>query len=369
MRADRYNIRIRGKGNKAAFLTKLLEKGIKIKALSVDTDSITFQTNRQGLQMIRQWRRPFRLKVAIEPLRENNHPLRIFRSFRFVIAFLIPYGCSLFLWNVQIDSQQPELVEKVEAVLQQEQIQPYTLLSLLPDEGEIRRELMLAIPDLAWVRFSRVGSSLIITPLESPRTYSIKKDAEPPSDLVAKTSGIITRFELKKGERVARVHQTVKKGETLATGILEQGSKKVVVGAEGEVFAQYWLEYQFTLPKKITYQIQDEEEIHFSIRLPWVQSPYQSEQMTYRLETKWPFIEALRTIKERKGTLELREGMEESFILPFIRNRLLEEPYSKKMIIEEKILHVTYDNDTVSGTILFLINDNIAVKRPIVQGD
>jgi similar to stage IV sporulation protein len=28
-------------------------------------------------------------------------------------------------------------------------------------------------------------------------------------------------------------------------------------------------------------------------------------------------------------------------------------------------LHVSFDNDKVKGTILFLINDNIAMKRPI----
>lgn len=369
MRNDKYKVQIRGKGNKVAFLTKLIEKGIKVKGLSVEQSSITFQTDRKGLQFIRRWRRSFQLKVTIERLYESHHPMRILSSWRFVISCLIPYTCSLFLWNLQIDSNHPELIEKVEAVLNEQQIQPYRLLTTLPDEGELRREMMLAIPDLAWVRFARTGGSLVITPMESPQTNQLKQEMKAPSDLVAKTSGVITRFELKRGERVARVHQTVKKGDLLATGILEQGSKKVVVGAEGEVFAQYWMEYKFTLPKVVQYKRYGEEELHFSLRIPWLIKANETNYTTYPVETKWPFVEAYRTIEERIGTLELREGMEETIILPLIRNRLLEEPYSKKVIKEEKILHVTYDNDKVSGTILFLINDNIAVKRPIVQGD
>ena len=39
------------------------------------------------------------------------------------------------------------------------------------------------------------------------------------------------------------------------------------------------------------------------------------------------------------------------------------------IIKDDKILHVTFDNDKVNGTILFLVNDNIAIKRPISQGD
>ena len=43
----------------------------------------------------------------------------------------------------------------------------------------------------------------------------------------------------------------------------------------------------------------------------------------------------------------------------------MSESFSKAIIKDEKVLHVTFDNDKVNGTILFLVNDNIAVKRPI----
>ena len=70
-------------------------------------------------------------------------------------------------------------------------------------------------------------------------------------------------------------------------------------------------------------------------------------------------------MEEKAGQLELIEGMEETVIIPLLKNKLLSESLSKAIIKDEKILHVTFDNDKVNGTILFLINDNIAVKRPI----
>ena len=41
----------------------------------------------------------------------------------------------------------------------------------------------------------------------------------------------------------------------LATGILEQGDKTTVVGADGAVYADYWVEYSFSLPKTIDYPV------------------------------------------------------------------------------------------------------------------
>ena len=43
--------------------------------------------------------------------------------------------------------------------------------------------------------------------------------------------------------------KTVKKGDVLATGILEQGDKTTIVGADGAVYADYWVEYSFKSSK------------------------------------------------------------------------------------------------------------------------
>ena len=54
----------------------------------------------------------------------------------------------------------PEVVERIEKKLEKDSIVLFRPLALIPDEGEIRRELMLDDPSLSWVRFRRVGTSL-----------------------------------------------------------------------------------------------------------------------------------------------------------------------------------------------------------------
>ncbi|WP_318615070.1 sporulation protein YqfD [Sporosarcina sp. YIM B06819] len=357
----RYDIKVSGDGDLAGFLTKLVALKVKVLSLSVVDGVARFRTDRHGLKVIRSNRRRYRLKVNMSVAGIESGAKGIFTSNFFVIACIIPFVASLFLWTVEVESDRPEVVERIDGKLEKASIVPLRPLALIPDEGEIRRALMLDDPALSWVRFSRVGTTLTVIPMLSPLATQEEEVAGPPSDLIARTGGVITHFELKKGERVSHVHQTVKKGDVLATGVLVQGDKTTVVGADGAVYADYWVEYSFSLPKVIGYRLQGEETVEFSFNLPW-----QSQ------EEKWTpksFIQTERHVQEETGQLELMEGMEETVLIPLLKNKLLSESLSKAIIQDEKVLHVSFDNDKVNGTILFLINDNIAVKRPISQGE
>ncbi|WP_172794006.1 sporulation protein YqfD [Sporosarcina sp. HYO08] len=364
----RYEVKVWGKGDLSAFLTTLVSNKTKILSLAVDDGKASFRTDRSGLRNVRKFRRRYRLKVAISLLDKGLGPNWFFASPRFLIACLLPLVGSFFLWKVEVDTDRPEVAERIETKLQSSSIVPLKLLSTLPDEGEIRQMLMLEDPTLSWVRFRRVGTSLTVIPMLSPPANQNIAKKGPPSDLVARTGGVITRFELKSGERVGYVHQTVKKGDVLATGVLKQGDKTTIVGADGAVFADYWVEYSFSIPKLIDYRQQGEEIIHYSFQLPWKKEAG-TENAEGETDGFWPLVKKERYIKEVGGSLELKKGMEKTVIIPLLKNKLLSEPSSKSIIKDEKILHVTFGSDKVSGTILFLMNDNIAVKRPISQGD
>lgn len=357
----RYDIRVAGDGDLAGFLSKLASTGARVLSLSVVDGVARFRTDRQGLAIIRRNRRRYRVKVKMSIAGAESGAKGIFNSNFFLMACIIPFVASLFLWTVEVESDRPEVVERINQKLEKSSIVPLKLLATIPDEGEIRRELMLDEPSLSWVRFRRVGTTLTVIPMLSPVTTDETVEEGPPSDLIARTGGVITRFELIRGERASRLHQTVKKGDLLATGVLVQGDKTTVVGADGAVYADYWVEYSFSLPKIIDYRLQGEETVEFTINFPWEKQ-----------KEKWSpksFIQTERHVSSQVGQMELKEGMEETILIPLLKNKLLSESLSKAVIQDEKILHVSFDNDKVSGTLLFLINDNIAVKRPISQGE
>ena len=150
-----------------------------------------------------------------------------------------------------------------------------------------------------------------------PHQMTLLKRKDPRLDLVARTGGVITRFELEKGERVGHVHQTVKKGDVLATGILEQGDKTTVVGADGAVYADYWVEYSFTLPKTINFQLQGEENVNFSFH-----PPMEAARAKNRMVLLGILSQTERHMEEKAGQFELTEGMEETVIIPLLKNKL-----------------------------------------------
>ena len=82
------------------------------------------------------------------------------------------------------------------------------------------------------------------------------------------------------------------------------------------------------------------------------------------------FVTVERHVGEVKEKLGVEEGMEQTILIPLVKTESFYRNDAASLIIkDDKILHVTFDNDKVNGTILFLVNDNIAIKRPISQGD
>lgn len=353
-----YEVHLFGNGELAKCLTKLKSVGTKITALTVSEKGASFQTNRKGLKQIRKYRRRYGLKVTVETSSKDLGLMALFKANRFLILLLIPFVGSFFLWTIQIESDIPEVAERIGEKLDSASIVPLRPLMLIPSEDEIRRLLMADDPSLSWVRFKRSGASLTVIPMLSPPSDNTLEEKGPPSDLVARTGGVLTRFALTRGERIGFIHSTVKKGDILATGVLEQGEKKAIVGAEGAVFADYWVEYEFNLPKIIEYTVQGEETVAFKFKRPWKRAEDDTSPI-------WHIVTTNRQLTEETRQLELTEGMEDIVILPLIKRKLLAEQGPEATIKEDKILHVTFDNDNVKGTILFLVNDNIAVKRPI----
>lgn len=362
MGRNRYEIRITRSEQVARFLTKLKTVGARVEGLVMYEDGASFLTDRKGLKLARKYRRRYRLKFKVVSMIEDRGLEMIMGSYRFMILLAIPFIFSFFLWSVTVESNMPEVNERIEKKLEKASITPFRLLSMVPGEAEIRRNLMQDEPSLSWVHFNRSGSTLTVIPMLSPSLENEALTTEKPADLVARTGGVITSFALTKGERVARLHATVKKGDLLATGTLEQGEDEVVVGAEGAVFADYWIEYRFELPRVVHYKVQGTEEIVFSFQRPWKGKNLFNKE-------NWNIIETERTIQEADAAFKIEEGMEESVIIPLLKTKLLAEIGPEATIKEEKVLHVTFDDDKVKGTILFFLNDNIAIKRPIIQGD
>lgn len=354
----KFRVHVKKHANISPFLTKLASSRVPVKELYVDGDSAYFVTSKLGVKAARKFRKQYGLKIRVQYADEHSIIRYLFHSPFFLLSCLVPFVASFFLWQVEVDSSSPEVADRMTKKLDQAKIVEYMPLPLLPSEGELRQLLMTDEPTLSWIRFEQTGAKLTVFPMEAPKTQPPPQKDEKPAHLVAKTNGVITHFALKSGERVSRVHQTVQKGDVLASGIVERGEEQRVVGAVGAVYADYWLRYEFEVPRTIYYETKGEEQVTFKWNKPWQgHSPW------------WQLFEFEKTSETIQNELYLEEGMEQSVLVPLLKYKVLSNERSNRTIKEENVLHVAFENDKVIGTILFLINEDIAIKRPISQGD
>ena len=128
------------------------------------------------------------------------------------------------------------------------------------DEAVIGYETLLEMPELSWMSINLHGTRAEVLVREAiPKPELV--DEKTLGDVVARSSGIITRMEVLEGEAVYRAGDTVVEGEVLISGQVELDSPQysdkenlgwMQVRAAGQVWARTW----HTLTAQIPLQTQ-----------------------------------------------------------------------------------------------------------------
>lgn len=364
-------IRITRNNAAYAFIQKLHSNGVKVRNLKHLENEIQFEIARKDLNTVRSIRKKYNIKVKFQYLQIS----RIFQKnswtlIGLLLLVLIPVLSSQMVWNVDVQAETPELRVAVEKVIKEKlALDKPTLKRRVESDFEIRQTIMEELRDLSWVHILKTGSSMTIIPQLAPITDNKENKSDKKNHLIAAKSGVITHFEISSGERRVLPNTTVYKGDTLVSGVITVGDKSVVVGASGGVYADYWLETEFTIPKEVKFVSASNREWQFDFKINDEKEQGKSFQKVDLPEWLSRFIEIKRTQKYVTVTEEITEEQIESFILPLLHEKILKSLPPKTVIKKENILHVSFDDDKVKGKVLFLVNENIAINYPIGQGD
>ncbi|HWI50320.1 MAG TPA: sporulation protein YqfD [Rummeliibacillus sp.] len=363
-------VRIRIKRTKRlpAFLNALTKSKIVLRHLTTTENEVTFHTVRRHLPTIRKLRYQYGISFRIESL-DDDQVLRkewiVYAGL--VILLAIPFLFSQWIWQVSIEKATPEQTEELSTTIKEMHLAGPFMKKDKPDDSLIRQYILSKHRDLSWVHIHRRGSKLIFEPLASPIIENEVNNDTVKGNLIANKSGVITHFNLQKGERVVEENDAVKNGELLVSGVLKRGEEDIVYGAEGEVYADYWIESDFSMPKKISYQTMGEKTYHFR----WANEKKSNKEWKVVNLPKWfssiGEVYLQQELIEKKVTLD--EKSVQDIVIPLLHQKYVKELPPKSVVKREKLLNVTIDNDTVKGKVLFLVNENIAIKQAINQGD
>lgn len=308
----------------------------------------------------------------------------------FSIFLFLLFFFSSFIWRVDIEGNEQMPDKYVLSLLQKEGIYAGQLKVSLPNTDQLQRKLLKRIPNASWIGVRLEGTRLIVTVAEKKRVDSIgeKKLIRKPVDLISKKNAFIMDVRVFHGNPVVKVHDAVKKGQLLVSGIYGDAtspSKGPIVGAQGIVLGEVWYESEVAVPLK------------------YVQNEYTGEKKRYT----WPFVgpfvltnpflrlkpyaksELMRRISAiRIGKYQFPIGLvrddywsvrqvtytrshTEAIALGKKRARLemTNTIAPEGRILGEKVLHQRIDNGKVYLKIHFDVVENIAQEKPILQGD
>lgn len=337
------------------FLNGLRKASVRLYNISVEGKQVTCEIRWQDLRKVRRVRRRFRVKMEIT--RDDVRPILQLNG-RTIIGLLllliIPFCSQFYTWGIEVKADTIERQVEVERLL--DKIVFPVRTNVLPSEHQLRQQLLLKLDDVAWVHIEKDGAKLKVAVEEAPKIA--KDQVETGRALIAKQGGVVTHYMIESGVKQFMLNGVVEKGEVLVVGevqVSEEVQKTIPV--RGKVFVDFWRTVSFTMPKEVKLAQQQS--------VKWRVGPLQKGEVVQQELLHWTWLPDWANIrqvaKQKVSVLPLDEQQLDTIILPLLQQKVLASLSEDATIRSEKLLHVTFDNDTVKGQVLYLVNENVAV--------
>lgn len=352
--------------NASAFISYLRQQQIPIYKLRIYEKNVQFSVAFFHLHTIRKARRQFRVKLTIHYTTPNRILQKDMMTFLGVFLLLcIPLLLSQFVWKIEIQAETIELEDSIsEYLVEKQEIRLPMLRKQFIQDDVLRQQLMEQYRTFSWVHITKKGGLITISPQIAPEIKELDATSKE-QHLIASNSGVITHFDLESGVRQVEPNDTVYKGDTLVSGVMMKGDEYVMIGASGEVYADYWLETNFSIPKTVKMDVL--VDYGWVYNMNWQQLKAVWVQQSLQPLTTFISYSPYRKFEEKTELID--ENNMDLFILPLLHEKMIQSLPLKSTIKTEKLLHVLTDDDTVKGKVLYLVNENIAKPHPIYQGE
>ncbi|WP_342559129.1 sporulation protein YqfD [Metasolibacillus sp. FSL K6-0083] len=322
---------------------------------------LQFELARQHIAILRKARSKHRVKLKLHYLTTDELlPKRLMTIVSLLCLWLIPLLCNYWIWEIDIQGDTPEQKAAIERLVQKEFAAPI-LKKRLPTDQEVREFIMQNFREYSWVHVAKVGSKMTIRPQLAPKN-EMKENKDGYYHLIAGSSGVITHFDIKSGERKVTPNTTVYKGDTLVSGLMLVGERQLLIGAVGDVYADYWLESEFTIPQEVQYEVVTAEAWHFTFTPEGLPTEIKALPLPEWLAR---YIRVAKIETREKIVETLTEEQIESRIMPLLHEKMVQSLPTKSIIKKENLLHIQFVDGKVKGKVLYLINENIAKPYPI----
>ena len=164
-----------------------------------------------------------------------------------IIFFLIIHNVMSYIWFIEIVGMNNVPIKQIKECVYQSGLQP----GVLKDEVNVKfieNQLLLSIPEVAWVSINFTGTRAVVEIVEKTMPKEVDKAA---GDIIAGKDGVITEVIVLAGQSKVKKGDTVKKGDILIKGIVNDGKEPLpnapeivpqMIRANGIVKGRVWYE-------------------------------------------------------------------------------------------------------------------------------
>ncbi len=305
----------------------------------------------------------------------------------FLIGFFL-FLASLFLlsnvvWNIDVSGAKPETEYKIRQALTKMGVEKGKFQFFMEGSDEIQRNLSKTIDEITWVGVELRGTTFHLQVVEKKEPKMAKKESQ--QNLVASKKAVVRRIFVEKGKANVGVNELVKKGQLLVSSNISNSDSVVLVPAKGVVFGEVWYKSSVEIPLVTKFSVLTgiENTKHYvggeRFSLPvWgfkknTIAEFERDVTNrpfYFLGYKLPISYKTVTFREKESVKREYSQKEAFEKAKEVALKDLQKILPKDSeVIGEKILHQRLEHGKVVLSIHYQVLENIAIERPIVQGD
>lgn len=173
-----------------------------------------------------------------------------------LLSLLLLVFSGLFVWEIRIVGNQTIDDDKVISALAEK---GFRVGSFLPFTSldQIENGLLAESEDVAWLNINMQGCIAVIDLIEREADTNGEKE-NTPANLVAATDALITEIALSSGRATVKRGEVVKRGQLLASGVLEGAHETRLVKASGSVIGRATRDFVAEVPLETVKKIERE---------------------------------------------------------------------------------------------------------------
>ena len=227
------------------FMNLVIKNDIVIWDVKTTECGYIFYTGKKNLMKIKAYLHKTNMKIRI--LNKYGIPFVIKRNRKRVTFFagfgmflFIIYIMSLFVWEVTIVGEDKLVADNMLELIEREYVPLGTLKSQI-DCNNLEDSLRNEYNDISWISCELKGTGLTIY-LEEGMITTKKEENQSSGDIVAIKDAVITKMITREGTPIAKVKDSVQKGDILISGTIYiyDDNNEVIetsyIAADGDVY-------------------------------------------------------------------------------------------------------------------------------------